>query len=153
MATQWVPYWKLIEVIGEESARALCLVYGGVDYSVPKKPNAELLELIGGDAWALCAEFPGRDIPLPNEAKRPQTKKDAIVEVVAKLRAQGITPRPKEIALMLGCTKRHVDGVIGDTTSPEEKRRIRLRRSKNSGVHRLPDCLMVANGAREMRKD
>lgn len=148
MATLWVPYWRLIEVIGEESARAFCLVYGGVDYSVPKKPNAELLELIGVDAWALCAEFPGIDITLPNEVKRPPTKKDAIVEMVANLRARGVTPRPKEIALILGCTKRHVDGVIGDTTSQEEKRRIRLRRSKNDGVHRLPDCLMVANGVR-----
>lgn len=146
MGALWVPFVKLVDVIGEESATALCAKYGGVDYAVPKKPNTELIEIIGDDAMLLCAEFPGIDIVLPNTVNRPPTKKDSIVQLIEKLRAEGVDPKPRQIALLLGCTKRHVESVMSDTTSPEEKLKLRLKRSKNAGVHRLPICVMDANG-------
>lgn len=146
MATPWVSYFQLVEVIGEESAIALCRSFGGVDYYVPKKPNEELLSIIGNSAWELCAEFPGIDITLPNAVNRTPSKKEGIVELVARLRAEGLDPKPRQIARMLGCTKRHVQHVLSDTTSLEEKRSLRLKRSKNSGVHRLPICVVEANG-------
>lgn len=141
MASIWVSLVSLQSLLGAEPANTLCTVYAGRRIYIPAEPGQALVDILGDCAWTLCAEYRGMEIMLPTATIQQQTKKERIV----RLLEQGLSY--SEIVAEVGCTERHVAGIasaVRKGLTPIQ--RIRLRRSKNDGVHRLPDCLMVANG-------
>lgn len=103
MASIWLSWATLVEIIGVESATALCLKYGGVEVYVPSNPEAgELAGIIGAQAMqALSAYAGGSAVMLPNAA-RQKPKKSRII----RLLQAGWTPR--RIAIECGVTERWV---------------------------------------------
>jgi uncharacterized protein YerC len=141
MASTWVSLVSLRELLGDDAANALCTVYAGRRIYIPVEPGDELVRILGDCAWTLCAEYRGMEIMLPTATIQQQTKKERIV----RLLEQGLSY--SEIVSAVGCTERHVAGIascIRKGLTPVQ--RLKLKRTKNSGVHRLPLCIMEANG-------
>jgi DNA-binding NarL/FixJ family response regulator len=107
MASTWVSYGELVDIIGVSMAKTLCMTRGGVSLYIPKlaSPQSELAKIVGmGAMHALSAVHGGEVIVVPNRRnKEPQ--KGKILEMLNA----GASPR--EVALRLDVTQRYVEHV------------------------------------------
>ncbi|MCL1939555.1 MAG: RNA helicase [Desulfovibrionaceae bacterium] len=104
----WVSMPDLIEILGRDMANTLCVTRGGVEIYVPHNPSSvhDLARIVGLRGMeALCAEFKGQYIIVPNGKREPHKER------VHQLLSQGKTKR--DIALECGVTERYVYYVAG----------------------------------------
>ena len=107
MARVWISYGELVDIIGADMAKTLCITRGGVYIYVPKieSTDTELAKVIGITALrSLIAVYGGEVIVVPNHRKGTQRKGDII-----KMLDAGASAR--EIALRLDVTQRYVEHV------------------------------------------
>lgn len=104
MAAVWVSYGELASVIGDEMARVLCRLRGGVSLHIPKQATADavLAPFIGLPALrALASVYGGLTIAVPNR-RRDEPRKGQVIEMLEA----GMSAR--DIALQLDVTERYV---------------------------------------------
>lgn len=103
MSDVWVSQFELSEAIGDVGAVILCAQCGGRSCFIPRKPTGGLLlELLGRQRMAaLCAEFGGMQIVVPNLRKAEPFKS----RIVSRLEGG---EKPDRIAEDLGVTTRYV---------------------------------------------
>lgn len=107
MARVWISYGELVDIIGADMAKTLCITRGGVYIYVPKieSTDTELAKVIGITALrSLIAVYGGEVIVVPNHRKGTPRKCDII-----KMLDAGASAR--EIALRLDVTQRYVEHV------------------------------------------
>lgn len=107
MSSVWVSYGELVDIIGADMAKKLCITRGGVYMYVPKSvsTDTELTKIIGVPALrALGTVYGGEVIVVPNHRKGTPHKGDII-----KMLDAGASAR--EIAIRLGVTQRYVEHV------------------------------------------
>ena len=107
MARVWISYGELVDIIGADMAKTLCITRGGVYIYVPKieSTDTELAKIVGIPALrALIAVYGGEVIVVPNHRKGTPRKGDII-----KMLDAGASAR--EIALRLDVTQRYVEHV------------------------------------------
>jgi len=107
MARVWISYGELVDIIGADMAKTLCITRGGVYIYVPKieSTDTELAKVIGITALrSLIAVYGGEVIVVPNHRKGTPRKGDII-----KMLDAGASAR--EIALRLDVTQRYVEHV------------------------------------------
>ena len=127
---------QLERIMGRDASHMFVFGWGGLLWYCPKRPSAELVECVGeSGAMGLCKHYGGENISIPNDLLQPPSLKSQIIPLIE----QGLSHN--EIAQRLNCHWRHaalvkqaMRGELG--MSPAE--RARFRRSKNSGVARLP---------------
>ncbi|WP_298998146.1 RNA helicase [uncultured Desulfovibrio sp.] len=107
MASTWVSYGELVDIIGVCLAKTLCMTRGGVSLYIPKtaSPQSDLAKIVGmGAMHALSTVHGGEVIVVPNRRnKEPQKSK------ILEMLNAGASPR--EIALRLDVTQRYVEHV------------------------------------------
>ena len=99
----WVSMFELEGILGRDMARALSLHRGGLETYVPMRADTghALARIVGARGMeALCAEFRGQYITVPNGRNEPQKEK------VLRLLAQGKTR--SSIALECGVSENYV---------------------------------------------
>ena len=107
MARVWISYGELVDIIGADMAKTLCITRGGVYIYVPKieSTDTELAKIVGIPALrALIAVCGGEVIVVPNHRKSTPRKGDII-----KMLDAGASAR--EIAIRLDVTQRYVEHV------------------------------------------
>ena len=107
MARVWISYGELVDIIGADMAKTLCITRGGVYIYVPKieSTDTELAKVIGITALrSLIAVYGGEVIVVPNHRKGTPRKGDII-----KMLDAGASAR--EIAIRLDVTQRYVEHV------------------------------------------
>lgn len=100
----WVSMPELVEVIGKEWAKILCVYKGGIKFYVPKTAEAghELAKIIGMEVYPIfCAKFGGEWLTLPNGRNEPHKQK------IMVMLEQGQKTK-REIALAVGVTENYV---------------------------------------------
>lgn len=104
MGEIWLSYPELIDLIGEDVARRLCAVHGGVPIYVPRRaaPGGKLERIVGLRALAeLAAKYGGAYIAVPN-GRKAERYKARVIALIDKGRPL------RDIALELGLTERYV---------------------------------------------
>ena len=104
MAETWISLAELKMIIGDDAAGTLTLIRGGVSFYLPQQEDItnSLAGLIGLPAMAaLCREFGGRYITVPN-GKKPEPHKGAVITML-----EGGSSH-RDIAGKLGVTERYV---------------------------------------------
>ena len=107
MAETWISWPELAACVGEDKARALCAVRGGVSFYVPRAgmvavAGGWLSTCLGEDGLAaLSAHFGGEYVTVPNH-RRAEPFKDRAMALLEK----GASCR--RVALELGLTERYV---------------------------------------------
>ena len=116
MAGLWVSYGELATVIGEDLARMLCRLRGGVSLHIPKQATSDavLAPFIGLPALrALSSVYGGATITVPNKRKDEPRKGQVLDMLDAGMSA-------RDIALQLDVTERYVRHV-GASARPNIK--------------------------------
>lgn len=143
MARDSVSWPDLVKMLGKDGAKDLCNAHGGLPLYVPKRPNDGLLFTLGEvAAMELCKHYGGSEIiPVMGPSDVPTKKEMAIqllslgmseLEAAKEMRRQGMK-----------CCIRTVQDAARAMRGGKLKARVS---AKNIGVHRLPICLMEANG-------
>lgn len=99
----WISMPELTAILGKDAARTLARHLGGVQTYVPAEPSAahQLAKIVGVRGMAaLCSEFKGEYITVPNEKREPHKTE------VDRLLKQGMSKRA--VALACGVTERYV---------------------------------------------
>lgn len=99
----WVSMPDLIAILGRDMAGTLCHAKGGVEIYVPYSASSShsLARIVGlRGMMALCAEFKGQYITVPNGKREPYKER------IYQLLRQGKTKQA--IALECGVTERYV---------------------------------------------
>ena len=129
MGATWVPYCRLVELVGETEAEKIIqarLLF------IPNKPSARMLEVMSvGSALTLCKEYGGGDILFASSTIRKRDK-----ERIIELLEEGLSQ--SQIMIEVGCSLRHVQSVassIGMVTKRSLK-----KRQKIPGQLALPMC-------------
>ena len=107
MARVWISYGELVDLIGADMAKILCISRGGVYIYVPKieSTDTELAKIVGIPALrVLTAVYGGEVIVVPNHRKGTPRKGDII-----KMLDAGASAR--EIAIRLDVTQLYVEHV------------------------------------------
>lgn len=140
MASESACVHSLVSIMGPESASMFLLGWGGMLVYIPKSPVSAWVETLGeAGANAICKHYGGENISVPNDYIQPKKLASQIIELLERGYSHN------DVAFELGCTWRYSAMIA------QEQRRgnggfAKLKRSKNSGVHRLPICVMEANG-------
>lgn len=140
MAAESLCVHRLVTIMGPESASMFLFGWGGLSVYIPKQPVDSWIETLGeAGAEQLCKHYGGENISVPNDYIQPKKLAAQIVELLQRGYSHN------EVAFELGCTWRY-SALIAQEQRIGNRGFAKLKRSKNDGVHRLPDCLMVANG-------
>lgn len=117
MASTWVSFGELVDIIGVSMAKTLCATRGGISLYIPKSATtqSELTKIIDfGAMQALSAAHGGEVIVVPNRRSR-EPQKNKILEML------GTGASPREIALKLDVTQRYVEYMVAVSRSKEKQ--------------------------------
>ena len=111
----WVSMPELENILGRDMAHTLARHQGGIEFYVPVKadPAHSIARIVGVHGMmALCTEFKGQAITVPNGRNEPQKGK------VLRLLAEGKTKA--SIALECGVSENYVYKLAGLTPRQEQ---------------------------------
>lgn len=140
MATESVCVHTIVTIMGPESASMFLLGWGGLSVYVPKTPSPAWVETLGeAGAMSLCKHYGGENISVPNDYIQPKKLAAQIIDLLERGYSHN------DVAFELGCTWRY-SAMIAQEQRLGNSGFGKLKRSKNTGVHRLPFCVMESNG-------
>ena len=140
MAAESVCVHTIVTIMGPESASMFLLGWGGLAVYIPKRPTDSWIETLGETgADQLCKHYGGENISVPNDYIQPKKLAAQIIELLERGYSHN------DVAFELGCTWRY-SALIAQEQRLGNSGFAKLKRSKNRGVHRLPICVVVANG-------
>lgn len=116
MARTYLSFSKIVDIIGQEDATALCEARGGLPVYVAKVPKkCSLRGLISACGLeSLCAAFGGEEVTIPHGPFRKPTIKAHITNMLEAGRGR------HEIATECRCTRTYVDVVARECFGPHK---------------------------------
>lgn len=116
MARSYLSFSKIVDIIGQTDAVALCEARGGLSAYVAKTPEKCSLRGVISPCGleSLCAAYGGEEVTLPHGPFRKTTIKQRIIDMLEAGRGR------HEIATECRCTRTYVDMVARECFSPHK---------------------------------
>lgn len=140
MSAQYVSWPDIEKILGTKNGKTFCHARGGLPTYIPQRPSEKLLSILDERAvLALCKEYGGSDIIPAMGPSEVQTKQELAIELLS----QGMSELEAAEEMRrrgVRCCIRTVQGAKQILTGKKSKRK------GLEGVHRLPMCILFANG-------
>ena len=144
MARDSVSWPDLVKIMGVDGAMDFCNAYAGLPVYIRKSPSDELLFILGEvAALSLCKHYGGSEIiPVLGPSRASSVKDVAIPMLESGMSELEVAKALRKLGMR--CHIRTVQGAA--QVMNHGKKKESCVSTKNRGVHRLPGCLMEANG-------